>query len=682
MCYNGRDGFLTHIPALALSVERTRILVDQSIELYLLQRSRYRLSQVQSFQQHRYGPQPEESSIATPFLYELNARDTDPASNIDAHRTLDSAIPVRKASPWDEVNLSGIRDSTYDIATVSDGPPTRTPPRPPSDTGTYAQRDPAADSDDSKKIFGRLESYLITCLNDCECLNAAFGSTRPTQPSRATSEASVVAERPKRSHASDIPDQPLFEVDAKTLLLGDIGENGMWWTGDRRISDKKAHRNFVASASSDRRGLRFDWSSIEQWYASIMMCGTTWKSHLQCLSTEELSVLTSEEERYIEARFAEARRHVHRTFVKAVENLLRRPSRPLKSPSDCRFLVILLLNPLLYGHHGHTASSASSSLLAVQTAPLEHNHNCGTSTLPVARPNPFGGATGQHSGIVKRLLGLMANLPAECHRSIVSWLCRLPEPHFKDIVELVGGFVSYRLGKQSGRTWDTNHDPIAGLIPSIAGPGAGTSAYLHAALSTNRRSTQREAKDKPRPVVYANDWQIRVAARVMSLLFTANNSGKHISSDNSRSTGAISSYTVHSAARRRAHRHSQILPTSTFYNTLLDNADLVSDFEKWETRQGKFSFCQYPMFLSIRAKIRIMEHDAHRQMEIKARDAFFTSILSRKAVNQYLVLKVRRDCLVDDSLRNVSEVVGTGQEEIKKGLRIEFVGEEGIDAGG
>ena len=77
-----------------------------------------------------------------------------------------------------------------------------------------------------------------------------------------------------------------------------------------------------------------------------------------------------------------------------------------------------------------------------------------------------------------------------------------------------------------------------------------------------------------------------------------------------------------------------------------------------------------------------MEYDARRQMEVKARDAFFTSILSRKAVSQYLLLKVRRDCLVDDSLRGVSEVVGSGQEEVKKGLRIEFLGEEGVDAGG
>lgn len=40
--------------------------------------------------------------------------------------------------------------------------------------------------------------------------------------------------------------------------------------------------------------------------------------------------------------------------------------------------------------------------------------------------------------------------------------------------------------------------------------------------------------------------------------------------------------------------------------------------------------------------------------------------------------------LTDDffRLRGLSTVVGSGQEELKKGLRIDFLGEEGVDAGG
>ena len=63
-------------------------------------------------------------------------------------------------------------------------------------------------------------------------------------------------------------------------------------------------------------------------------------------------------------------------------------------------------------------------------------------------------------------------------------------------------------------------------------------------------------------------------------------------------------------AKHQAHAHGQVIPISNFYNMMLDYADLVADFEAWEANRGKFSFCQYPFFLSIWAKIHILEHDA------------------------------------------------------------------------
>jgi E3 ubiquitin-protein ligase HECTD2 len=117
--------------------------------------------------------------------------------------------------------------------------------------------------------------------------------------------------------------------------------------------------------------------------------------------------------------------------------------------------------------------------------------------------------------------------------------------------------------------------------------------------------------------------------------------------------------------------------------TLLDDSDLVADFEVWERKQGgRFSFCQHPFLLSIGAKIQILEHDARKQMETKARDAFFDSIMTNRVVQQFLVLSIRRVCLVDDSFKAVCEVIGGGGEDINKGLRINFKGEEGVDAGG
>jgi E3 ubiquitin-protein ligase HECTD2 len=264
----------------------------------------------------------------------------------------------------------------------------------------------------------------------------------------------------------------------------------------------------------------------------------------------------------------------------------------------------------------------------------------------------------------------MAHLPDDCHHCLVSWFSRYSVGHFERIVDLFGSFVTYRMTRQHGRKRSESAKNDDGLVPSFSSAAGNTPAELHAAL--NGRAAGKQAKDKrDRPVVYGDDWQVQAAARVMALLFTANTA--NIPRKHDTGFGLV---------KYPSGRRGNMVPISSFYNTLLDYSDLVADFETWESRSSKFSFCQYPFFLSIWAKIHVLEYDARRQMEVKAREAFFNSILNHKAVSQYLVLKVRRDCLVEDSMRGVSEVVGSGQEDIKKGLRIEFTGEEGVDAGG
>ncbi|KAL8903501.1 MAG: hypothetical protein Q9207_003886 [Kuettlingeria erythrocarpa] len=296
----------------------------------------------------------------------------------------------------------------------------------------------------------------------------------------------------------------------------------------------------------------------------------------------------------------------------------------------------------------------------------------------------------------------MANLSAENHRHLVSWFARYPSADFRRLVELVGGFVARRLLRQPQESLRTPaQDSSSVLVPQISGPGAGTPAQLHTALGSGTKSNGPKVQEGR--IMYRDDWQIKAAAKVMSLLFQANNSSaqRHLFLGGRQNDGCNRLYRsrqlipdqgrhparglLQSGDRMsllQARKPEQLIPTSAFYSTLLDYGDLIADFEAWESRQAGFSFCQYPMFLSIWAKIRILEYDARRQMEIKARQAFFSSIMSRKAVSQYLVLKVRRECLVEDSLRGVSEVVGSGEQDIKKGLRIAFQGEEGVDAGG
>ena len=655
-----------------LSLDRTRNLIDECLVSYLQLRSDH----------YHYAERPvvrheEDTGLGTPLST---------PSRSHAMNAVDVAFPCNIPSP------------------------SRAPPPPPTRGSSSGARDGLiADSqpqaqDLSQSIFRSLENYIIACFTSVDCLNTSFANHQSLQLRRAASDTTTVETSSTfNSEGYVSSDCPFPELDAKTLLLGDFAENGMWWAG-KRHPDRQYSRGKMTRApegSLEERTIsrtpRMNWAEVHEWYRVIISVGVSWKERLQKLQSVSvpsgnitiLDSLGPETIFSIESDIAEARAHVQRTILKASENILRRPGRPLRKPEDCRFLLILLANPLLSTSDPSlsidtksTNAPNSTDLYRISTSQRAFNSSDG---LHQHSPSNSKSSTGKHSGLIKRMLGLLANLPSECHHCLVHWFSRYSEAHFRMLVDLVGSFVAYRLTKQHGRNRSDSHDPHGGLIPSLSGPGAGTSAQLHAALGVSGSQTSTEKKEstarfKPS---YNDDWQLKAAARVMSLLFSANTQTSSRLQYGSKSPSSPAGRArIPSAARRGWHPHGQLLPTSAFYNSLLDHFDLVADFEAWESRRGNFSFCQYPMFLSIWAKIRIMEHDVRRQMEIKAREAFFHSILNRKAVNQYLVLKVRRECLVEDSLRSVSEIVGTGQDEIKKGLRIDFVGEEGLDSGG
>ena len=491
----------------------------------------------------------------------------------------------------------------------------------------------------------------------------------------------------------------LSDLDAKTLLLGDVAENGSWWLGapSGRMGVAGREPNPQGDRSPDKmrssantKHPRINWLELAEWYRLIIYAGDLWEQRWHELQTT-LSDPAAQQcwrsipPENIQRDIIESRIHLQRNLLKVTENLLKRPRQPLKHPEDCRFLLILLANPLLTPARLEAGKMFGvtmphppipSARLQVDNRPRDSP----SKRIPSGARRP--GSLGHHSGIIKRLLGLMANLSNENHQYLVSWFSRYADGHFQRTVEMVGSFVTYRLSRQQKHPVQEAINPTEGLVPSFSDSGMHHASQIHAALAV--RSTSNSAgtsAEKPRLAVYSEDWQVRVAARVMTLLFQANVG--HIA--RKRDAPAAHEQRLQSPslnAKYRAYSHGQIVQISNFYNSMLDYADLVSDFETWETTKTKFTFCQYPFFLSIYAKIHILEHDARRQMEVKAREAFFDSILSRKAVSQYLILKVRRDCLVEDSLRGVSEVVGSGGTDIKKGLRIDFQGEEGVDAGG
>ncbi|GAA5981179.1 hypothetical protein JCM10908_004009 [Rhodotorula pacifica] len=151
-----------------------------------------------------------------------------------------------------------------------------------------------------------------------------------------------------------------------------------------------------------------------------------------------------------------------------------------------------------------------------------------------------------------------------------------------------------------------------------------------------------------RPTAYVTDWQVQAAARVASLLFAANEKLRRV-------------------------------PLTAFYVTMIDSlgpAALFNDFETWETTRETFSLCQYPFLLSLGAKILLLTYDGEREMLERTNEAYRANLSAEEAESPLLVLNIRRDHLVADSLQQIS----LNHRGLTKPLRIKWEDEEGNDA--
>ncbi|KAL4918265.1 hypothetical protein BDW62DRAFT_66213 [Aspergillus aurantiobrunneus] len=652
--------------AIPLTIDRTAAILDRCISTYL--------------QQCLGAPSP-------PAKHEFNEGFLQTATNPSEHlsvprhpkpprgRSASSSDTPQQTDGFDRT----IGSSSYPRTPFAPIPPHKDVPRGAPRCVNPREHSRSRDTGRKEKspyIFRELEDYIISGFRGCDTLNASFKST-PHAP-----WDTLENNHPER----DLEKKPTaIELGAKKVLVDDLAGNSSRWVADEEQTGGPAHAHPKHRSTKivNSRSPRITWTEVDQWYQLILTAGTNWVEMWSAMKPPQ----TGEEDyaraeawnmadlSAIEKKFTESRIHLHRTLLKATESLLKRPRRPLKKPDDIRFLLILLSNPLIY-----PLSPALASLTVVQSEmrpsrPGESNNGRAIGNRSRAPRNQSGGSS-HRPGIVKRILGLLSDVPVDCHHYLVSWFSRFPLAQFEKIVELVGRFVTYRLSRQHVRRQSESANDESYLIPSLSSAAMNTPAELHAAINGINQSQQTNKKGDT-PMTYSEDWQIRAAARVMALLFTANNADVA-----RKSIGTLGQESTFTSRQQGSHR-GHMIPISSFYNTKLDYSNLVvADFEAWESKTAKFSFCQYPFFLSIGAKIQILEHDARRQMEVKAREAFFNSILTRKAVSQYFVLRVRRDCLVEDSLQRVREVLSSSPEEMKKGLRIGFVGEEGVDAGG
>ncbi|XP_078269385.1 putative E3 ubiquitin-protein ligase HERC4 isoform X2 [Rhinoraja longicauda] len=139
-------------------------------------------------------------------------------------------------------------------------------------------------------------------------------------------------------------------------------------------------------------------------------------------------------------------------------------------------------------------------------------------------------------------------------------------------------------------------------------------------------------------------------------------------------------------------RAGQIIQYDKFYiHEVQDLMDIRNDYVNWLQRQVygvlpdmPITICTYPFVFDAQAKTTLLQTDAILQMQMAVDQAhrqnfssFFLPVVD--AVNPCLVLIVRRDHIVEDAVQVLRK---SKNVDFKKPLKVIFVGEEAVDAGG
>lgn len=318
--------------------------------------------------------------------------------------------------------------------------------------------------------------------------------------------------------------------------------------------------------------------------------------------------------------------------------------------------------------------------------------------------------------ILKRVFGILANCNSQSTNNyIASWFSKLSSDDFITKVDLANLYITFHLKKyfyiannphlprrKSTSSSARNHEhptdyeyldniQLKNEIEEISQSGIRSSEAHNAPLnqfpnrsSTSRTKSQKDSVMKIKIHQYGNDWHLKTAAIFLSTLMKAN------------------------VLRNDTDR----LAVSIFYNSLLDFVNIKLDFDSWQSNKKSsntqqkdlqqpelqtvidyihgsnnafkyneatsYFFCQYPFLISLGSKISILEYEARRQMERKAEEAFINSLDKRIAIDVYFKVVVRRDYIVQDSLRCIK----MNPTNLKKSLRVQFIDEPGVDAGG
>lgn len=301
--------------------------------------------------------------------------------------------------------------------------------------------------------------------------------------------------------------------------------------------------------------------------------------------------------------------------------------------------------------------------------------------------------------ILKRVLGILSNINSVSVKNyIISWISKYSDANFVSKVDLINIYITFHLKKYF---YIANNPDFRRRVKNMLTGGNGldqeyfdnsqfkdeieqmnlvspTTLPLGGINFGRSKSTKSNGTSKIRIFQYGTDWHLTSASNVLQYFTEANNI--KASSTN----------------------------FSVFYNSLVDYVNLKIDFDSWVSNRkfkeqkpndtpeillvldyingsnstygnaATFFFCKFPFLIALGNKISILEYEAKRIMERKAEEAFIKSLDKRIPIDVYFRVKVRRSHIVQDSL----QCINNNQHNLKKSLKVQFLGEAGIDAGG
>lgn len=128
------------------------------------------------------------------------------------------------------------------------------------------------------------------------------------------------------------------------------------------------------------------------------------------------------------------------------------------------------------------------------------------------------------------------------------------------------------------------------------------------------------------------------------------------------------------------------IPCDEFINEELNNRiNMQVDYHREGGSGGdssSFAFIEFPFILSPANKVEKVLRDNLYSMYSERQRTFFHSVLTGVIDIPYLLLRINRDNIVSDALVQLETIADLNPIDLRKQLRVEFEGEEGIDEGG